>query len=164
MNNKQLGVCAISGHTDLSQELFDRYYAPEILKKVEEGSGFVMGCANGADRLAFNLLFPKVPNKVTLYQKGYNLPEWVPKDFTNVVYGFSTWSERDEMMTKVSTCDIAYIYDTKIALGSGTATNIIRRYFGKKEADDFFIFSRSDSTIKEEILSRYPILKDFIFR
>lgn len=153
----------ISGHTDLSQELFDHYYAPEILKKVNEGCSFVMGCANGADKMAFNLLSPIIPHRITLYQKG-NIPEWIPKEFNpQIVTGFSTWSERDETMTRVSNIDIAYIYDTKFALGSGTAMNIIRRFFGKKEADDFLVFSRSDSVGKEEILLQYPILKDFIF-
>ena len=117
----------ISGHRDITQEEFDKYYL-EILDKVAEDASatFVVGDYEGVDFMAQQALAEMVsPNRVTVYHM-FDKPRHLASDKFNLKGGYKNDIDRDSAMTRESTDDIAWIRKGKET--SGTAQNILRRY------------------------------------
>ena len=118
----------VSGHIDLTQEEFNKYYAPEIEKVLEKDpwAKFVVGDCKGVDTMAQELLryLVKDPKSVTVHHIGTTPRNLASQDF-NRVGGYKTDEERDAEMTGESDQDIAFIKPGRRK--SGTAKNIVRR-------------------------------------
>ena len=117
----------ISGHRDLTQENFDRYYAPLIQHAIEhdQNSYFVVGDCNGVDSMAQNYLRDCGAEHVTVYHM-FKSPRYLASDKFSTKGGFKDDVSRDTAMTENSDKDIAVI--GKGRWTSGTAQNILRRY------------------------------------
>jgi len=121
-------IAFISGHLDLSQEEFEREYAPLIHDAIAKGHSFVVGDARGADTMAQFYLMQMASeghleaSKVTVYHAFKN-----PRN--NLGYeamgGFESQSAKDKAMTLASHYDIAYVRPGREE--SGTARNLARR-------------------------------------
>lgn len=138
-------VAMISGHTDLTPSEFETYYRPKIDNYIAKGYSFVLGGAEGADKLAQLYLASTVDLskfKVTVYDKGQQ--NNVHDSRFEHVNGFSSYPERDAAMTAVSSVDIC-ILRQKGGAGSGTAANIYRRAFGDDVAKKLIKLIRSNS-------------------
>ena len=126
----------ISGHRDLSQEEFDKYYVPAIENAVhgELGYDFVVGDCDGVDFMAQKYLLSK-GYCFTVYHmfekpRNFVLPD-IPQDELDVYGialkgGYTSDVERDSAMTRDSHVDIAFIHEGRWT--SGTAQNILRRH------------------------------------
>ena len=119
----------ISGHRNITPELFERYktelHATVVL---DPDARFVVGDYIGVDIMAQNFLIDVLnvnPDRITVYHM-FSVPMNVNPNITKFVGGFQTDSERDSAMTKASFKDIAFVYDNKVM--SGTAENILRRF------------------------------------
>lgn len=125
----------ISGHRDITQEEFDKYYKPAIdnvLINYKPAVFFVVGDYRGVDTMAQQYLYDKTKelfwfdsNQVTVYHMFDSPRNFVCNDF-KTKGGFKTDEERDAAMTKDSDTDIAFVRKGK--RNSGTAQNIVRRY------------------------------------
>lgn len=126
----------ISGHRDLSQEDFDKYYVPAIEEVLHGDLGwdFIVGDCEGADLMAQEYLLRR-GECFTVYHTGDKPRNFVLPDSTeeeldrrgiSLRGGFNDDIEKDEAMTKDSEVDIAFI--GKGRWTSGTAQNILRRY------------------------------------
>lgn len=144
MITKIIKTYFISGHRNISEENFDKYYARDL--SLIEGKyqydkahamrnkttyiepHYVLGDYEGVDTMAQNFLSYALnvdPHRITIYYMG-NTPMNCADEKYNRKFGFLTDNERDEAMTNDSDEDIAYITDeTK---WSGTGQNILRRY------------------------------------
>jgi hypothetical protein len=124
----------ISGHTNLTEDEFDRHYKSHIAAKVNEGAKFVVGDARGADAMARKFLrgYPEV----MVYHIGTK-PRGATYDF-KLKSGFVDDDSRDTAMTLASDEDILWIRpadEYKKLLGnkynpahiSGTTKNLLRR-------------------------------------
>ena len=128
----EMTVYFISGHRDITQEDFDKYYASEIKSIADNPENddclFIMGDYHGCDIMAQNYLLDTLnikPNRVYVYHM-FDKPRNVNPKVINLVGGFTSDEERDATMTQHSDYDIAFVYDhTKL---SGTAQNILRRH------------------------------------
>ncbi len=126
----------ISGHIDISQEDFDRYYVPAIEDIIHGDLGyeFIMGDCSGVDLMAQEYLHKKGCGfgVYHMFEKPRNcVVNADNKDELNragiyLVGGFQSDEERDAAMTRASNSDIAFI--KKGRWKSGTAKNILRRY------------------------------------
>lgn len=116
----------ISGHRDLSEENFEKYYIPAIKKVMENdrNCSFVVGDCDGVDYMAQKYLF-SVGASFKVYHM-YSSPRNYVHPSILRIGGFKNDIERDEAMTKDSDIDIAFI--EKGRWTSGTAQNILRRY------------------------------------
>ncbi len=124
MENKK--VAFISGHRNLEQSEFDKYYVPEIQKYANLGYDFVVGDYYGCDIMAQTWISEHLDhNRVTVYHMLKSPRNLASKDFKQVG-GFKTDIERDSAMTNASSVDIAFIRPGNWT--SGTAQNILRRY------------------------------------
>jgi hypothetical protein len=132
----------VSGHTDLTQEKWDKYYKAKIDKLIEEGYAFVVGGAAGADELTQLYLakFPEVD--VTVYDKGTQDNAKCPR--FKKVNGFKTYPERDAAMTAASSLDVCVLNQYGGA-GSGTAANLYRRKFGDETSKQIIKLIRDNS-------------------
>ena len=121
----------ISGHRNLGQELFNKYYVPEIERVLEKDPWceFVIGDYEGVDLMAQNYL-KDYPEKVTVYHM-FTSPRNLASDEFRLRGGFKSDEERDAAMTSDSDQDIAYVLPGR--RDSGTAQNIVRRREIKKE-------------------------------
>ena len=120
-------VYFISGHRDITQDEFDKYYL-EILDKVaeDESATFVVGDYQGVDFMAQQALAEMVnPDRVTVYHM-FEKPRHLASDKFHLKGGYKDDIDRDSAMTRESTDDIAWIRKGKET--SGTAQNILRRY------------------------------------
>lgn len=125
----------ISGHRDITQEEFDKYYKPSILKVVDTDytCKFVVGDYHGVDTMAQQLLSDlcnerphKIkPRDVTVYHMFEKPRNFVNEKF-NLSGGYTSDEERDAAMTNNSDEDIAFVRKGKYK--SGTAQNIVRRH------------------------------------
>jgi len=152
----------VSGHTDLSKDLFDEYYRPRISDAANIGHAFVLGCADGVDRMSFDMLYNEYhlgADRLELFNKEKK-PDFVPDDI-NCDISSKSWTARDDLMTSKSNATIAYVRPTKMALGSGTARNIVARV-APMDVHDFFGVTRSEGTTIKDILVKYPVLKMFV--
>jgi len=117
-------IAFVSGHLDVTKEEFNEFYIPKITESVKNGDFFVVGDADGADKLAQKLLSKY---KCGPYVSVYHMLESPRNNEGNfdTVGGFKSDNERDTAMTKNSDYDIAWIRPGKEQ--SGTAKNIERR-------------------------------------
>lgn len=127
----------ISGHTDLSQELFDKHYIPAINAEIfSSDNKFIIGTATGVDAMAKKYLLEDLkvdPKNITVVYKDN------PKsDVCNVVQEtFPGYTERDEYMTSHSDLDVVRVYGTLMSYGSGSMCNLIRRCVGNEAANRY---------------------------
>jgi hypothetical protein len=125
----------ISGHCDISEDEYLKYYQASIDKALEDpNSKFVVGDANGVDALTQKYLTGKTKN-VTVY----HLKDTPKNNYGNfnTIGNFQKHSEKDEAMTLNSDVDISWIRsieEQKILYGdryryrkSGTQYNLERR-------------------------------------
>lgn len=123
----------ISGHRDITEEEFEKNYAPEIQEIIDNDTEalFIIGDYYGVDIMAQNYLVDVLefdPNRITVYHMLDN-PRNINSKITNTVGGFKSDEERDSAMTDDSFYDLAFVRDnTKL---SGTAQNILRRHLLK---------------------------------
>lgn len=120
----------ISGHRNLTEKDFNKYYVPLLNEAVKkESSTFVVGDYYGADRLAQKWLSENLPEKehyrVTVYHM-FDLPRILESKLFKTKGGYKDDISRDSDMTKISDKDIAFIYPNRWT--SGTAQNILRRF------------------------------------
>lgn len=133
----------ISGHLDLSNEEFNKYYKTNIDNAIINKESFVIGDAKGADSIAQQYLAMNVTNyDSTLLERVtiYHMCDKPRNNYGNFKTngGFTNDDERDSQMTKDSGNDILWIRsleEQKKRLGSkfnpnhinGTTKNLIRR-------------------------------------
>lgn len=136
-------VYFISGHLDISDEVFSLHYKPSIdLAIKEEKSKFVMGDSVGADTMAQSYLaetaksVPGLQERVTVFHM-FDKPRNNVGNFATHG-GFKDDESRDQAMTMFSTDDILWIRspeESKKLYGkkfrpnriSGTEKNKLRR-------------------------------------
>lgn len=127
----------ISGHRDLTQEEFDKFYKPTIdsciedNKKIGAKSFFNIGDYEGADLIAQEYLKELCEKNVISYSDitifhMFDKPRHCASERFHTIGGFKSDVERDSAMTTSSFKDIAFIRKGKWK--SGTAQNILRRY------------------------------------
>lgn len=128
----------VSGHGDLTQEEFDKYYLPIItdIISTDEDAQFIVGDYKGCDTLTIEFLTTWFPRrKLSIYHIGEKSRVIVTTDdgessvtrAKNVHYigGFKSDEERDAAMTAASDDDICYVRLGKEI--SGTGRNLLRR-------------------------------------
>lgn len=125
----------ISGHRDLTQEEFDKYYKPAIdnaLLKNKPLAEFIVGDYEGCDTMAQQYLYELTEkyawfhyDQVCVYHMG-DKPMNLMCEYFDTFGDFNSDEERDAQMTIDSYYDIAFVRPGK--RDSGTAQNIIRRY------------------------------------
>ncbi len=118
----------ISGHLDLTQAEFDKYYKRKLDMAIKMGCDFVIGDARGADVMAQEYLRDKGVS-VTVYHPWYEGPRNNVGSYP-VEYGYDSFTARDAAMTEASTKDIAWVRPGRSK--SGTARNLARRKKLKK--------------------------------
>ena len=120
-------VYFISGHRNIDQEFFDRYYKPllEAVLQNDPFPKFVVGDCEGVDTMAQDWLEKNVTKDIVTVYHMYDSPRHNAGPF-KTVGGFKSDIERDEAMTRNSDIDVAYIMKGRWT--SGTAQNILRRY------------------------------------
>lgn len=136
-------VVFVSGHHDLKQEDFDKYYAPKIKNLVENDKNisFVVGFYSGCDIMFLDYIESNFIN--------LNITIYVATKETHILYLFTnilsdlntrlldthnnlricyrnTYEDCDKEMSEVSNMDLAFIYSDRE--NSHTAKNILRRY------------------------------------
>jgi len=113
----------ISGHRDITEEEFIKYYEQTIWEKINEpNSSFILGDCRGVDDRAQTYLKVMGVTDVKVYHMFYEPRH--NKGF-ELVGGFNSDVERDFQMTKDSDYDIAWV--RKGRERSGTNQNIERR-------------------------------------
>lgn len=123
----------ISGQTDLSRELFDKFYTPKIQEFINKGASFMMGTASGADTFALELLRDKgvSADRIEVVFKKDIMPTL---GAISVGGNFVSFPLRDSFMTQNTDVDIAFINGSYMSIGSGTMSNIFRREYGHEIA------------------------------
>ncbi len=122
-------IAFISGHGNLTFEEFIEYYKPQIDKALELNHFFIVSDFRGCDVLAQEYLKNKT-DKVVIYHC-FDKPRYrvdiIDLDSGDWYYksGYNNDYNRDEVMTKNSDYDIAWVRIGKE--NSGTAKNIKRR-------------------------------------
>lgn len=130
-DSKHEGVYFISGHRDITEEEFDKYYKHKILEVLtrDRDAKFIVGDYEGVDIMAQNLLVKlKRAHNVTvchMFDSPRNIHPEIA-EYGTVIGGFESDEERDAYMTYNSCEDIAYVRPGKRK--SGTAQNIVRRF------------------------------------
>mgnify|MGYP003294403523 CR=1 FL=1 len=127
----------ISGHRDLTQEEFDKHYAPLIDEIIRNDvfTEFVVGDWEGCDTMFINFLLEQVDYPpITIYHvEEEPRIKYGNESILNVenIYSIKlrNYDECDAKMTKDSVFDVAWIRPGRE--DSHTAMNIKRRYYGK---------------------------------
>ena len=119
----------ISGHSDLTQKEFIKYYVPKIKDAMKycPDCHFVLGDAKGCDTLANEFLRVLGANAIIYHR--YKYPKNNPGNFPTVG-GFQSKSNCNKMMTSVSSHDILWIRKGKEK--SSVAKNRKRRQIFNK--------------------------------
>jgi hypothetical protein len=114
----------ITGQQDISIEDFQTYYEPAIEAMIKQKVHFVIGNAEGVDKLAKEFLHMYSYHSVTIFDKasGDGGVPWGAR--WRVVNGFKSYPERDLAMIEVSNKIICYLFGAG-ALGSGTYRNLV---------------------------------------
>jgi hypothetical protein len=117
-------IAYISGHYDLTDAEFERYYRPEIDEALAQGDHFIVGDANGAEVHAQQYLFARLgpSDRVRVFHM-LDRPRH-NAGFT-AVGGFDSDERRNEAMTSQSDYDIAWVRHG--FEHAGTARNLQRR-------------------------------------
>ena len=118
-------VYFISGHLDLTQDEFIKYYIPQLIKARRECASFVVGDARGAD-LHAQVYFARwcCETATTVYHM-FDSPRHNVDELFTTIGGFTSDNERDAAMTNASDADIAWVRPGREK--SGTAKNLQRR-------------------------------------
>lgn len=125
----------ISGHRDVTEEEFEKYYIPKINEAIREGDTFVVGDYEGVDQMAMNYLMERgaefkifhMFDKPRHTPFGHSINFCISGDFDiSFRGGFTSDEARDSAMTEISHYDIAFVRPGK--WDSGTAENIYRRH------------------------------------
>jgi hypothetical protein len=119
-------IVMVSGHTDLTDEEFNKYYKPYLDEYVELKYSFLVGGAQGCDEMTQKYLSDK-DVLVTVYDKGVQCNVYNNK--YNHINGFDSYPLRDKAMTENSDIDLAFPRQNGGG-GSGTWANILRRKYG----------------------------------
>lgn len=113
----------VSGHLDVTDGEFAEHYAPAIRAHHAARGAFVVADARGVDQRAQRLLLELGSRQVTVFHMlnapRANLGNWPTRG------GYSSDRARDEALTAVSDCDIAWVRPGRER--SGTAQNVQRR-------------------------------------
>ncbi len=114
----------ISGHRDITEEEFKKYYEDKLFNAILEEANFVVGDYQGVDDLAQKYLKSMMVSKDKV--KVYHMFEF-PRNNSGwlTVGGFTSDEQRDSAMTDDSDFDIAWVRPGKEK--SGTARNLQRR-------------------------------------
>lgn len=115
----------ISGHRNLTQEEFTKWYSPLIFLAYNNDAKFVVADCEGCDRMAQDYLAALNVTDVTVCHMG-NRPRYVASANFKLRGYYMSDVDRDSTMTRNSDCDIAFI--RKGREDSGTAQNILRRW------------------------------------
>lgn len=121
----------ISGHRDLSEKDFKKYYVPKILKVINEdpNPNFVVGDYEGVDFMAQEWLIKTgYREKLTVYHM-WKKPKHLADGVIYTKGGYTSDLSRDSAMTEDSDFDIAYVAKPG---KSGTRCNINRRWTIKR--------------------------------
>jgi hypothetical protein len=115
-------VAFVSGHLDLTEEEFNKYYVPQIEAACARGCRFVVGDARGAD-LLFQRHAYAHELAVTVFHM-FERPRHNVGEFA-AIGGFDSDATRDAALTAASSLDIAWVRPGRER--SGTAKNLLRR-------------------------------------
>jgi len=116
-------IAFVSGHLSVTETEFLAHYAAQIDTAIAAGDSFVVGDANGVDKLAQEYLASRISkDRVTVYH-AYQAPRHNQDFYT--VGGFPSQNAKDKAMTEASDYDIAWVRAGRE--DSGTARNIARR-------------------------------------
>ena len=122
----------ISGHKDISEEVFEFNYVPVINFALQNPKArFIIGDCEGVDIMAQNYLIDIAfiePERITVCYMNES-PRNCHPSITKLVGGFKSDEERDKYMTENSFEDIAFVRSSDKL--SGTGQNILRRYLLK---------------------------------
>jgi hypothetical protein len=114
----------VSGHLDLTQKEFGRFYYVEIQLAVLFENKIVVGDARGTDTMAQKLVEELGrPDLLTIYHM-FDSPRNSVKG-AKLIGGFKSDEERDAAMTADSDYDIAWVREGREK--SGTQRNLNRR-------------------------------------
>lgn len=118
-------IVFVSGHLDLTKEEFEEHYVPRLRKAVDNGARFVVGDAAGADSMTQQWLVENDSRggKCHVFHM-LEKPRYCAAIFSSFG-GYTSDEERDSVMTKSSTEDIAWVRRGREK--SGTAKNLKRR-------------------------------------
>lgn len=130
----------VSGHTDLTEEEFNKYYKPYLDEYINQQYSFVVGGASGCDEMTQKYLSNKDVS-VTVYDKGTQ--KNVYDDSYQHVNGFESYPLRDKAMTENSDLDLAFPRQ-KGGAGSGTWANILRRKYGDELSRELIKLARDE--------------------
>ena len=108
----------VTGQQDCTRERFDQYYAPAIECGIKKGWHFIMGAADGVDKMAAELLLGKGSKNVSIYdkdgkdgngalEKGWELNAW-----------FKSYPDRDYEMCRDADQIIVYLFDAAAPTGT----------------------------------------------
>lgn len=117
----------ISGHRDLTEAEFKKYYILKINKALfdDKYARFIMGDYQGADIMAQEYLVSlNEYNNITVYHM-FDKPRNLASDHIKTKGGYKDDIDRDSAMTRDSDFDIAFVREGKV--NSGTEQNIMRR-------------------------------------
>lgn len=100
-------VAFISGHIDLTEDEFNRYYKDRIDRALDEGHSFVVGDAKGADTMSQEYIYKNDSTAdVTVYHM-FKSP--LNNAGFKTIGEFSSHNKKDTAMTLNSDYDIAYV-------------------------------------------------------
>ena len=110
-------IILVTGQQDCTRERFDKYYAPAIRSGIKKGCSFILGAADGVDKMAADLLAQAQHMQVTIYDKGNakidkGLPNWGTRS------NFMSYPERDQQMCRDATRIIVYLFDEAAPTGT----------------------------------------------
>ncbi|EFC49211.1 predicted protein [Naegleria gruberi] len=130
-----------SGHIDLTEEEFKQYYLSHLEESISNNEQIYVGGAKGADELTQKFAQKLISETKTSFKLMIvcdlkNDDFRVDKRF-DCRKGFLNHTARDEMMTKNTSRDVAFIRYKPMSLGSGTLANILRRQFGSNISKKF---------------------------
>jgi hypothetical protein len=146
-----MNTAFISGHINILDTEFNKYYSNELDNTINQNQNFVIGNSDGADYMALHYLLKKGinPKNITIYyyvkypNNNTRSEEYYQNLGVNVITGFTSYTQRDKSMTLASDYDIAWIRsleESKMLYGddfnfdkkSGTQLNLERRVQLKK--------------------------------
>ena len=130
----------VSGHTDLTEDEFNKYYKPRLDEYIKQGCSFIVGGASGCDEMTQKYL-ANIEADVTVYDKGNQ--HNVHSNRYKHVNGFESYPLRDKTMTENSDLDLAFPRQNGGA-GSGTWANILRRKYGHDFAQELIKLARKE--------------------
>ena len=108
----------VTGQQDCTRGRFDLYYAPAILRGLEKGWDFIMGAADGVDKMAAELLAGEGYKNVTIYDKGDKDGNGAAEKGWKLRSGFESYPDRDYQMCRDGHLIIVYLFDAAAPTGT----------------------------------------------